>query len=309
MNIRSTDSEKVSLIVVDWGSTSFRIAALSISGNVISRKESSHGVKNLRHGDFASLLSNQLGRLKDLHVPIVLCGMIGSKGAWFETPYVQAPCELEEICKKVRHEKVDGLNLYFVPGVKYSNLLHDDVMRGEETQIIGGDFTKDSIVVLPGTHSKWTQIGEGGKIERFQTFMTGDLFSAVSQNTVLKLCATDTDIQNKYNCFMSGVKLGFDSDSLTSVLFSVRTKFVFDDQKVFDSFEYLSGLLIGNEIRAGVSRFRHHDAQGAIKIVAEPMLGKRYISALHFLDIEGDYLELDAAFNGCFRVAKELKIL
>lgn len=309
MSILSTDSEKISLIVIDWGSTSFRIAALSILGNVISRKQSSHGVKNLSHGDFASFLSNQLGLLKDLHVPIVLCGMIGSKGAWFETPYVQAPCGLEEISKKVRYEKVEGLDLYFVPGVKYSCFQSDDVMRGEETQILGGDFTKDSIVVLPGTHSKWTEIGEEGKIKTFQTYMTGDLFSAVSQNTVLKLCARDADIQSKYNCFASGVKLGFETNSLASVLFSVRTKFIFDEQHIFDSFEYLSGLLIGNEIRAGVSRFRFQDAIGAIKIVAEPTLGKRYISALHLLDINADYLELDAAFNGCFRVAKELDIL
>lgn len=309
MNMLSTDNKNISLIVIDWGSTSFRIAALSILGTVISRKQSAHGVKNLSHGDFANFLSNQLGSLKELQVPIVLCGMIGSKGAWFETPYVQAPCGIEEISKKVRFEKVEGLNLYFVPGVKYTDLQLDDVMRGEETQILGGDFTRASIVVLPGTHSKWTEIGEKGKIKTFQTYMTGDLFSAISQNTVVKLCARDADIQSKYKCFASGVKLGFETNSLTSVLFSVRTKFVFDDQKIFDSFEYLSGLLIGNEIKAGVSRFRFQDAHGAIKIVAEPTLGKRYISALHLLGIEGDYLDLDAAFSGCFRVAKELDIL
>ena len=74
-------------------------------------------------------------------------------------------------------------DIRILPGIAQRDPKAPDVMRGEETQLLGAlgvDAADDAVVCMPGTHSKWVR-ANGGTVERFATFMTGELFDVVSR--------------------------------------------------------------------------------------------------------------------------------
>src|SRR5207253_2700905 len=114
--------------------------------------------------------------------PILMSGMIGARQGWVEAPYAQCPAGLPEIASAIVTIEARTLGaLGLVPGVRvdYPDGA-PDVMRGEETQILGALTAmarSDGVFVLPGTHSKWARI-KAGRIESFATYMTGEIFGA-----------------------------------------------------------------------------------------------------------------------------------
>lgn len=171
---------------VDWGSTNLRIRLLDGEGAVINTFSSGEGLIHLAGGDFNAKLEERLSGLgADAALPVVICGMAGSRQGWREVPYLEIPAALTDIAGAAL--KVDGTSrlVHILPGLS-QRAPSADVMRGEETQLLGLALERplDGVVVMPGTHSKWVRIANS-RIESFSTFMTGEMFAVLSKHSLL----------------------------------------------------------------------------------------------------------------------------
>ncbi|RPE71368.1 2-dehydro-3-deoxygalactonokinase [Pacificibacter maritimus] len=236
-------------LAVDWGTTHLRAWAMGAGKTVIARRDSDRGMSRLTQDQFAPTLANLIGDLfaQDAPIPTFICGMAGAKQGWAEAPYAAVPCIPNDV-KSATAFHTDRFQVHILSGVKQNSPA--DVMRGEETQIAGflaqePDF--DGVICLPGTHSKWAHIS-AGEIVSFRTFMTGELFALLSQNSVLRhSIGTDWDQES----FVSGLNdtLSRPSD-LAAKLFGLRAESLLDDLPPAAARARLSALLIGAELAA-----------------------------------------------------------
>ena len=212
-------------------------------------------------------------------LPALLSGMVGASTGWVETKYCLLPAGLDHLAENL--QPVDkGRPLWIVPGVTTRDEENmPDVMRGEETQAISaGAFSKNLLVVAPGTHSKWIQV-ENGHIIWFTTFMTGDMHAAILDHTVVSQLK-DSNAVISPEIFSLGVKIGYaQNENLTHVLFGARTKVLFGDLDLEDVSGYLSGLLIGAEVA------------GAVSVLGDPLpnislIGSKHLCSLYRMALQ-----------------------
>jgi 2-dehydro-3-deoxygalactonokinase len=178
-------------------------------------------------------------------------------------------------------------------------------MRGEETQIVGALATEpdlaDSLVVLPGTHSKWVRLARG-RVHEFTTYMTGELFAVLRAHSILGRLAPagGGDAGAESAAFVRGVAAAQRADGgLGPLLFSARASVLVSDLPAESSLGYLSGLLIGDELRAGLAKGGRPAA-----LIGEPALCARYVAALEQLGITGMSILADAAPAGLWAIAQ-----
>ncbi len=208
--------------------------------------------------------------------PIVLSGMIGSRQGWKEAPYVDCPADPQSIASARLAWREPGLGeLVLLPGLlAYDGRGVPDVMRGEETQIIGAMQAlgvTDGVFLLPGTHSKSVRV-RAGRIESFDTFMTGEIFAALKAHTILGRLMTDGPASG--SGFKRGIADGAEAGPAGALLhraFATRTLGLFDLLPTTELADYLSGLLIGAELAASLSK----DSPEAI-VVGASDLTRRY---------------------------------
>ena len=215
-------------IVLDWGTTSFRALLVDAKGAVLDRVEAQDGIQTVPQGDFAAVLTRNIASWRAAHasLPIYAAGMITSRNGWVETPYVEAPAGAEALAAAVKWVKLaDGGVIGFLPGLTDKSAKpFPDVMRGEETQLAGFGLDQEMTVVLPGTHSKWARI-EKGRITRFRTFVTGEIFAILSRHSFIAQLAKPQPEPN-WRAFSLGLDAACDREQargLLSHLFSVRT--------------------------------------------------------------------------------------
>ncbi len=242
------------MIAVDWGTSNFRAFRLDADGVILARRSSSCGILRVDSGRFADALRREVGPwLAEGEKHILLCGMIGSRQGWIEAAYLPCPVEISDLANSVIPVPFSGAEVRLVPGVKGQDACGTpEVMRGEETQAIGIlDTCGDAAVVcFPGTHSKWIHLSDG-KIASFITCMTGELYEALSKCTILeRTMKTASPTDNA--AFLRGVARSADSGGLLHHLFGVRTLALMDQLTPEASPSYLSGLLLGHEIRAAM---------------------------------------------------------
>ena len=156
------------LIALDWGTSSLRAYLLDAGGTVLDHRESAHGIRALPEGGFPAAFAEAVG-------------------GWREAPYAEAGPQgvgLPELAAELTDiADLTGRPAWIVPGVSARTAAGPDVMRGEETQVVGAGLTEGTIA-LPGTHSKWVELREG-RIAGFRTSMTGELYAALSRHTIL----------------------------------------------------------------------------------------------------------------------------
>lgn len=286
------------MIVVDWGTTNLRVFACEDDGTILKSVQNTQGIKVVPKGGFAAVLAQVLKELGESDdQPLFICGMAGARSGWLEAPYCKAPVALEDIVAKLTPlpERWDG---YLLPGVKtVSTDGTSDVMRGEEIQIFGGmsrHGVRDGVLCLPGTHSKWARIRDG-RIVDFATFMTGDIYQALS-HTIL---AYDAETAHCSEAFEVGMEASVSGDcGLLHRLFTARTR-VLDGELTADQVpSYTSGLLIGQEL-AETTSFR--DSGEPIVLIGSETLCRRYREALERFDT--DCILLDSSQATCAGVA------
>src|SRR5450755_958347 len=153
---------RTALIGVDWGTTSMRLWGFSLKGEIIARKRSENGILKVADARFRETLEAVAGDLLAPAVPVLMSGMIGSRQGWVEAPYVFCPADVATLADQLQPVPA-AVGVQIVPGVAVRDVGgRRDVMRGEETQILGAGLGHGrQLVVLPGTHCKWVLIEDG----------------------------------------------------------------------------------------------------------------------------------------------------
>jgi 2-dehydro-3-deoxygalactonokinase len=305
--------EGAALIGVDWGTTSLRAFLLDRAGKVIDRRGGAYGIMNVADGDFAGTLGGQIGGWLDAaDVPVLMSGMIGSRQGWVEAPYVACPAGLGDLAGRLTRAPYESADVRVIPGVRTAAAM-PDVMRGEEMQVIGAIATGaaglNARLLLPGTHSKWVRV-EAGRIADFATYMTGEIFAACRDHTILgRLMTEGADPQPE--AFRRGVEDGAASGgpgSLLHRLFAVRSAGLFGALQAAELPDYLSGLLIGAELADATSE--DADRSGlAIAIIASDLLGERYRVAAEELGMAATLLDPDCVVAGHLAIARSAGLL
>lgn len=295
------------VIAVDWGTSSFRAFRLDEQGSIVERHESAGGILRVRGGDFAAALEAEIGPWLGARPDalVVMSGMIGSRQGWREVPYVPCPADPAEIAAGL--ERVDwgegDAEAWIVPGLlDESRPGQPDVMRGEETQVLGAlpALPKEGgLICLPGTHSKWVQV-KNGVLQGFATYMTGEIFDLLQGHSILSRLMTKGAV-NADRWFLEGVTLGRQG-GLLSRLFSARSRALTGDLPEAEVRSYLSGLLIGDELATAVP-----ESPTEVHLLGAPALTGLYESALTKLGHKVERLDPDAVAAGLFTLARHIK--
>lgn len=283
------------LIAVDWGTSRLRAFRLGADGTVLDRVEAEEGISTVAAGGFPAVLERHCGAwmASSSDAPVLMAGMVGSRNGWIEAPY--APCPADAASLAAGLCAVDG-RVSIVPGVIARGENSVDVMRGEETLILGTGV-EDGLVCLPGTHSKWARVNEGG-IADFATYMTGESYALYRGHSLLsRLAGEPEDLRG----FDDGLAAAEEGDLLNR-LFQARSR-VLDGVMAADRVgPYLSGLLIGSEIDAALKRY---GTEATITLVADGVLAQRYVAAIR---ARGHGLEIitpeRALIDGLARIAE-----
>ena len=278
------------LIGVDWGTTSLRCYLITAQGGILDRKSSADGIMNVANGRFGDVLAAMVGGWIAEHgdLPITMSGMIGSRQGWCEAPYVHCPAGLDDLWSSrvtLHHPGLPQISLIAGVDTRHDEAI-PDVMRGEETQIFGALTqlaTDQAVFVLPGTHAKWVIVRDG-TITDFRTYMTGEVFSALKDHTILGRLITGATHCDA--AFRQGVaaSAGDMPGDLLSTIFSARSLALFDRLPGGAVESYLSGLLIGAEI-ASAARWTGGTAELPLHILAGSILAERYGTACDCLQI------------------------
>ena len=294
------------LIALDWGTTSLRAYLMDASGTILERREGGPGIMKVEHGAFESALQAFCGDWIAAHpqATLIASGMIGSKQGWREAPYCPCPASAADLAAHtISVPLARGRHLTIVPGVSYVDAASGvpDVMRGEETQVFGAlPATGRHVAVLPGTHSKWVWV-EDGAIVSFASFMTGEVYAALTAHTILGRLMK-LDAAHDEAAFARGVAYGLDApQALLNRMFSARTLGLFGQLGEEALPSYLSGLLIGSEI-GGARAMRPTDACPLLLGSAE--LTARYASALRVAGIATETGPTQSAARGMAQVLR-----
>ncbi len=301
--------QDIRLLAIDWGTSSARLYALDGRGAIVMERSAPLGIQRVADGNFAAALETLRGDDLPVGVPSVASGMIGSRQGWIEAPYRECPAGFDAIAAGLT--PVPDASLFIVPGL----LCRDadgtpDVMRGEETQIFGAlpeGSDERQVVVLPGTHSKWAMVG-ANRIERFATFMTGELYAVLREHSILgRLLTNDSDL----DALARGVRTSLrDGAALSHDLFSARTLALTGALAPAGVGDYLSGLLLGAEIAAARKWLVQHRLDAAnVTLVGDVQLCERYQHALRLAGIDAVVGPGDAAARGLFRIATHAGML
>lgn len=275
------------LIAVDWGTTNFRAYLADVDGNIVAQTQQRSGILAVENGAFADVLRAETAPWIEAHgsLPVMMSGMIGSRQGWIEAPYVRCPAGVREIAAALTAFEVEGIGtVHLVPGLDHMPPGEPpDVIRGEEAQTLGAMAATpepDAIFVHPGTHSKWVTV-TSGVITGFTTYMTGEVYGALKEHTILGRLMQD-GVPNGSG-FLQGVEAarrGRPAGNLLHQLFSVRTLGLFELLRPEQLPEYLSGLLIGSEIAAAAP------AGETITIFGSDALTDRYGRAAEALGVK-----------------------
>ncbi len=300
------------LVALDWGTSSLRAYLLGRDGGILERADEPMGILQVKDGRFDDLFQRIVGpwRAQAPGLPAIGSGMIGSRQGWREAPYAACPAGLDRLAASLLAVETPSGPFHIVPGMNVIDADGvPDVMRGEETQILGQFGPGDSgVAVLPGTHSKWILV-ENGRIQRFATFMTGEAFAALKGHTILGRLMTGE--ASDAGAFARGVDHGAKPaegrGGLLHRLFSARTLGLFDQLKGDALSSYLSGLMIGSEIAEAVAWLGL--APQRVTVIGGAALSELYVAALSRRSIASAPGAPDAAALGLLRVARAAKLV
>jgi 2-dehydro-3-deoxygalactonokinase len=291
------------MIAIDWGTSSLRGARLDARGAVLDERASLQGILNVPPGGFEAVFRAQFGDwLVSADTLCLISGMAGSRQGWREAPYCRCPSGAGDVAAALAW--VAPGRIAIVPGLSCERDGAPDVMRGEETQIFGAlDMLglADALFVLPGTHSKWAEV-HGGRVERFSTAMTGEVYALLRHHSILARTLPPEDGPLRGDAFDAGVDRAMRSASLLQSAFTTRTLALFERSTSEELASYLSGLVIGEELRAqgSLSGRRVH-------VIGNDALTQRYQRALVRAGAEAVAVGSQATWRGLWNIARSLQ--
>ena len=289
------------LLAVDWGTSALRGALLAADGTLLAEHAAPRGLLQVPSGGWAQVFDDEFGPWLAAH-PGLLClmsGMVGSRQGWAEAAYCPCPASLAQLAEHLLWLRPGRLAI--VPGLSRESDGQPDVMRGEETQVFGALRQlglQDASLVLPGTHSKWVQVA-GGRVSGFSTHMTGECFALLRQQSILaRTLPADEVAPWRPEAFDEGVARAQQPGGLLHHLFSVRSLALFERRDGPALLSYLSGLVIGEELRAQAP------APGqAVVVVGSEALTLRYRRALAQRGVALQSVGAEAAWRGLAALA------
>jgi len=283
-------------VAVDWGTSSFRLWLVDRAGTVLAERRSDEGMLAAAKAGFPGVLQAHLAAVRvPAHLPVLVCGMAGAKTGWVEAGYVDTPAPLSAVLKQAARVPSEARDIRILPGIAQRDAAAPDVMRGEETQLLGAlglDAAGEALVCMPGTHSKWVRVKEG-TVAHFSTFMTGELFSVVSRETILSLAVAGADDAEDVASFKSAVKAAFEAPAFAAnLLFTARSRQLLFGGTPAAARETLSGTLIGAELAAGLSG---SVPKAGITLIASGRLAALYRQAFDALSVGVNPIDADEA--------------
>lgn len=290
------------LVGLDWGSTQLRAYLYDGQGLVLEQRKFAHGIRQLPEGGFPAAFAQAVEHWPE--VPVLACGMVGSRNGWLEVPYLDTPTSVDRLAGALSPLHANGRTLHLVPGLRDPS--RPDVMRGEETQVAGvvaqsPEVARHGCLLLPGTHSKWVTLRDG-MVSGFATVMTGELFGLLSQHSILGAQlppAVDDD-----HAFHRGVTMARDSGpaGALSCVFSARTLMLDGVLAPSSVPDYLSGLLIGDEMRMAIAA-GWADPSSSVQMVGEGALCDRYLKAAQVFGLTVQQAPDATTSHGLWRIA------
>lgn len=305
-------SASVQIIGLDWGTSSLRAYLYATDGKVAATRQQPWGIRHLPEGGFSAALRAITAGWPPC--TIVAAGMVGSRQGWLEVPYVKVPADAAAIAKgMLRIDAHAHSDMWIAPG-----LLQDspaNVMRGEETQIIGAlaqqpKHQSNVRFVLPGTHSKWATVSDG-RITAFDTVMTGEIYALLMKHSILGAGVSVEEQQSVPNdAFLRGLHSAKESAAAGafSRLFSTRALLLANQLAPNDVSEFLSGLLIGEEFRIALVRDGGNSGV-PLCLIGDASLCDRYVVAATHFGYAPPVVIGDAAAQGLWQLAATAGLL
>lgn len=287
-----TNQPSQMMILGDWGTSVCRLYLCRFINDelTVTDRKSGPGSKNnldLEESFFA-LCSDWLDEFGK--VPVFLIGTVGSNIGWKLVPYVSCPTDQHQLLASAMSFEARGVSFTIFPGLSCKNRHRlPDVMRGEETQIFGflsqqAEHPPEQLVCLPGTHTKWALL-EGDSISSFITSPVGELFEVLSNHSVLLNPIHDDDWDQE--SFSEGLDIGLSKTSnIIHTLFATRAKQVLNDQSNTQAACFLSGLLIGADVKATMQDFHLFSN---VVLIGSSKINSLYEVALNKLNIRTEH--------------------
>ena len=302
MNMKNIFNPGAPLLGIDWGSSNRRAYLLDQTGTLVRRHDDGCGMLAAT-GHFPQSLQDLLAELKLEQANVVMAGMVGSRSGWQQVPYVACTVPLAQLSQHLQHVpfELPGVRCAIVPGYRYQDAYGaPDVMRGEEMQIIGARAlgAADGWFILPGTHSKWVHVRDGCVAEII-TFMTGELFSLMTQHGTLAAALPPEPRPWNEEAFLAGLDAA-QQGGFTHNAFVCRAKVVTDQMPAAHAYAYLSGLLIGAEFQHMHTRLGP-DADHSVQLIGAPELVAHYVTALAWRGARSLVWQADQVFVAAVR--------
>jgi 2-dehydro-3-deoxygalactonokinase len=232
-----------------------------------------------------------------------MSGMVGSRQGWLEAPYCPCPAGFADIAAQLAWVQPGRIGI--VPGLSCDEDGTPDVMRGEETQVFGALELlqlSEGLLVLPGTHSKWVRVAQG-RIQEFSTFMTGEFYALLRQHSILARTLPPEDGELDEPAFRRGIEHALRQGNLLRTAFSARTLSLFDRLPAPALPSYLSGLVIGEELRSqALAR-----PSPPVVLIGSPQLTRRYELALQIMGVRAARVGSEANWRGLWAIAQSLE--
>lgn len=293
----------MNVVAVDWGTSSLRVARLGHDGHAIEEREFPRGILTVPAGGFPQVFDEACGAwMKSPGSLAVICGMAGSQQGWKEAPYVPCPAGFAQIASELTW--IEPKRIAIVPGLVCQSGGAPDVVRGEETKALGVLRLlglKDARIVMPGTHCKWAR-ARSGRIESFATFMTGEFYAVLRQHSIFARTMPEHDSELDEQALLHGVAHAIRTGNLLHAAFSARTLSLFDRVTKQAAPSYLSGLLVGEELRT-----QNLESNEPLVLVGAEKLTQRYGIALTHLGFAFRTLGQEATWLGLHAIAQSLE--
>ncbi len=289
------------LVAVDWGSSSLSGALIAPGCRVLEERSFARGILSVAAGEFPAVFESCFG---DWMAPGTLClvsGMAGSQQGWREAPYCACPAEFDDIAAQLQW--LEPGRIAIVPGLSIDKDGIPDVMRGEETQVFGALLMlglDNARLVLPGTHSKWVTVSNS-RITDFSTWMTGEFYALLRQHSILVRTLPEEEPAPDAAAFEQGVTQALRGAGLLHTAFSTRTLSLFKRMGRDALPSYLSGLVIGEELKS--QSLQRGDA---VVVMGAEALTARYEQALAQLGVSVQSVGAGATWRGLRAIADTL---